>query len=199
MVFFLFDAVSSSIYTVPRIITLIYKIGLQNGTWLGIIIVGFMWLVLALYTIIIRNSDMYHDDYDAYDYKEDVPMAQRRASSSINKQQSVIYNNSSNNNQFVPPPAPNTPAHQQEAYYYETRPQQYDSGNLNPDYYLNPVQEEHQNHSNHYVAGAGEGFERSRKTSKTFLEELSPNHSNITPSNDSVQPPHSYDGATHNS
>ncbi|KAI8373555.1 hypothetical protein EDC96DRAFT_424027, partial [Choanephora cucurbitarum] len=48
---------------------------LTNGTWLGIIIIGFLWLILALYSFILKNSEIYDEDYDTYDFKQDVPMA----------------------------------------------------------------------------------------------------------------------------
>lgn len=192
---------------------------MQNGAWLGMIATGFMWLVLALYSIISRNSDVYNDEYDDYDYKEDVPMAAQRSTSPvISKQQPQQQS------YFVPPVAtaaatsshnstPPIPQHQQpeEAYYYQARPQQYDSSNLNPEYYLqnNPIQEEDQNNQYAYNVGGGgdDAFERSRKTSKTFLEgergeELggaTANHSSgISPAeSSSVQPPHLYGGASH--
>lgn len=47
---------------------------MTNGTWLGMIIYGFFWLLLLLYLMVLKNSDLNEDDYDAYDYKNDVPM-----------------------------------------------------------------------------------------------------------------------------
>lgn len=49
-------------------------IGLTNGSWLGMVIYGFFWLLLVLYLFILKRSDLNNDDYDIYDYKNDVPM-----------------------------------------------------------------------------------------------------------------------------
>lgn len=46
----------------------------MNGAWLGVIILAFLWLCMALLVWILRNSSFYDDDYDVYDYKADVPM-----------------------------------------------------------------------------------------------------------------------------
>lgn len=94
-----------------------------------------------------------------------------------------------------------TPPVQNNGYYYhQQQPQMYDTSNdYNNDYYLNPVQEEHMNMNYHQKDPlvTNGGYERSRKISKTYIEELHTNHSNISPS-ESVQPPHSYDGLDRN-
>ena len=53
---------------------LIFFIGLQNGTWLGLIINAALWIVLALYTYLQQKSSMYKDE-NIHDYIEDAPMA----------------------------------------------------------------------------------------------------------------------------
>lgn len=51
-------------------------IGMINGTWLGCILIGFFWLLLCLFVFVFKTSDFYRkEDYDVYDFKEDVPMA----------------------------------------------------------------------------------------------------------------------------
>lgn len=176
------------------------------------IVIGFFWLLMALYTVVQRNSDVYDEDYDAYDYKDDVPMATTRKSSSIQHVASPVPPN------HHPYMSPTTPHHHSfvannsPEYYYQQQTQQqpvYDTSNdYNNDYYLNPVQEEHMNNNSHHSMVHSQpvisdpnnaGYERSRKVSKTFLDEEfsqrshSNNNSNISPSG-SVQPPHSYDG-----
>ncbi|GAA5810494.1 hypothetical protein MFLAVUS_003916 [Mucor flavus] len=150
---------------------------LVNGSWLGIIVVGFFWLLLALYTIVQRNSDIYDQDYDTYDYKQDVPMVTVKQTSPIKTQMDVP----------VPPKhqsfSPVQQHHQQQQYYYPQSPV-YDN---NEYYNMNPLREEHINYQPQphlMYHQQEEGFERSRKLSKTYLEE----------SNISSQPPHSYDG-----
>lgn len=49
--------------------------GLTDGAWLGCIVVGAFWLILAIYVYAQSSSDIYDNDYDMYDYKDDVPMA----------------------------------------------------------------------------------------------------------------------------
>ncbi|KAG2207003.1 hypothetical protein INT47_008472, partial [Mucor saturninus] len=179
---------------------------LVNGAWMGTIVVGFFWLLLALYTLIQRNSDVYNEDYDAYDYKEDVPMAIRPPSSvqhlpSPPKHQShggytspilpQQQQQQQHHHQSYTPPVQNNGY-----YYHQQQPQTYDTSNdYNNDYYLNPVQEEHMNmgYRQHDSLVNNGGYERSRKVSKTYVEEIPANYSNISPS-ESVQPPHSYDG-----
>lgn len=46
----------------------------MNGSWLGMVIYGFFWLLSVLYFMILKKSDLNEDDYDIYDYKNDVPM-----------------------------------------------------------------------------------------------------------------------------
>ncbi|KAI8385756.1 hypothetical protein BD560DRAFT_384256 [Blakeslea trispora] len=48
---------------------------LSNGTWLGIVLSGFFWFMLALVVFILKSPEIYDEDYDTYDFKEDVPMA----------------------------------------------------------------------------------------------------------------------------
>ncbi|KAG0170047.1 hypothetical protein DFQ28_002636 [Apophysomyces sp. BC1034] len=48
---------------------------LTNGVWLGLLASAVLWFVLAVYTFTQSSSDIYDDDYDAYDFKADVPMA----------------------------------------------------------------------------------------------------------------------------
>lgn len=167
------------------------------------IVVGFFWLLLALYTIVQRDSDVYNEDYDTYDYKEDVPMAKRTPSSI---QHLPVPPKHQSQQPYISPTVPHhhqsyTPPVQNNGYYYhQQQPQVYDTTNdYNNDYYLNPVQEEHMNNNVNYQQNDplvnNVGYERSRKISKTYLDEEHPpiNHSNISPS-ESVQPPHSYDG-----
>lgn len=167
-------------------------VGLVNGSWLGIIVVGFFWLILGLYTIVQRNSDIYDQDYDSYDYKQDVPMV-NQLNSPIQQHMDVPI--SPTRRSFSPIQPVNSPSHypyhpssfspvQQQPYYYPQQ-QGYDD-----EYYVNPLQEEHINLNYHQQQKMypqyEEGHERSRRLSKTFVEE---DDSNI-----SSQPPHSYDG-----
>lgn len=181
------------------------------------IIVGFFWLIMALYTVVQRNSDIYNDDYDTYDYKDDVPMAiTTRKTSSIQQLASPIP---PKHQPYMSPTAPHHHSYianhsgapmmadhnnSSNYYYQHQQPQMYDTNNdYNDEYYLNPVQEEqmNNNHNNmgfipqHTQGGVvvDDGYERSRKVSKTFLEEDF-NRVNNNSSNGSVQPPHSYDG-----
>lgn len=159
-----------------------------NGSWLGIIVVGFFWLLLALYTIVQRNSDIYDQDYDTYDYKQDVPMVKQTPS--LQHQMDVpvppkhqSFSPVQQHQSFSP-----VQQHQQQQQYYYPQSPVYD----NNEYYMNPLQEEHMNYQPHQqlmYQPQEEGFERARKLSKTYLEE----------SNISSQPPHSYDGLYNNS
>lgn len=169
------------------------------------IVVGFFWLLMALYTVVQRNSDIYNEDYDPYDYKDDVPMA----TTTTRKTSSIQHLASPPPNQ-QPYMSPTTPHHHSfvgvnntgspiitdntNYYYQQQQHQLYDNNN---DYYLNPVQEEHLNNNSHHsmvyhdaVMDPAAGYERSRKVSKTFLEE----EFNRNNSGSTVQPPHSYDG-----
>ncbi|KAI9483081.1 MAG: hypothetical protein EXX96DRAFT_556759 [Benjaminiella poitrasii] len=57
---------------------------LSNGAWLGMVIVGFFWLLFLVYSILlIRQRDTTKNVY--YDFKNDVPMANPRMSSSIQR------------------------------------------------------------------------------------------------------------------
>ncbi|CEG62934.1 hypothetical protein RMATCC62417_00162 [Rhizopus microsporus] len=48
---------------------------LINGAWLGCVILLVLWTLLTIYVCILRDSTFYHkDDYDNYDFKDDVPM-----------------------------------------------------------------------------------------------------------------------------
>lgn len=49
--------------------------GLTDGVWLGCIVVAAFWLILAIYVYAQSSSDIYDNDFDVYDYKDDVPMA----------------------------------------------------------------------------------------------------------------------------
>lgn len=51
------------------------NLGLTDGTWLGCIVIAGFWLILAFYVFAQSTSDIYDDDYDMYDFKDDVPMA----------------------------------------------------------------------------------------------------------------------------
>lgn len=152
-----------------------------NGSWLGIIVVGFFWLLLALYTIVQRNSDIYDQDYDTYDYKQDVPMVMVKETSPIKTQMDVPV--PPKHQSFSPVQQHHQHQQQQQQYYYPQSPV-YDN---NEYYNMNPLREEHMSYQpqQHLMYHQQEeGFERSRKLSKTYLEE----------SNISSQPPHSYDG-----
>ncbi|KAI8145019.1 hypothetical protein BJV82DRAFT_604575 [Fennellomyces sp. T-0311] len=48
---------------------------LTDGAWLGQILVAAFWLFLVIFVYAQKSSDIYDDDYDVYDFKEDVPMA----------------------------------------------------------------------------------------------------------------------------
>lgn len=57
------------------ILTMRCYIGLTDGMWLGSLLIAAFWLLLAIYVYAQKSSDIYDDDYDVYDFKEDVPMA----------------------------------------------------------------------------------------------------------------------------
>ena len=157
------------------------------------IVTGFLWLLLALYSVVQRNSDIYNEDYDTYDYKEDVPMAARN-SSSIQQPQHPPYMSPTTPHHHVYNNTP--PVDNNQAYYYQQQPM-YDTNNdYNNEYYLNPVQEEHLNNHSHpsqatAALEADNGYERSRKTSKTYLEDEITHHP-VPNKSSPVQPPHSY-------
>ncbi|KAI7908039.1 uncharacterized protein BX663DRAFT_539408 [Cokeromyces recurvatus] len=45
---------------------------LSNGEWLGIVIIGFFWLLLSAYSILFKKCLIIEDEY--YDFKNDIPM-----------------------------------------------------------------------------------------------------------------------------
>jgi hypothetical protein len=57
----------------------------QNAVWLGIILMILNWLFLLALTFFVgeRKADT---DYDRYDFKDDVPMAQTSVPGSVNQQ-----------------------------------------------------------------------------------------------------------------
>ncbi|KAI9023787.1 hypothetical protein CLU79DRAFT_117568 [Phycomyces nitens] len=55
--------------------TTFYRCWLVNGTWLGSIISAALWIILFIYTVAQKKSDIYYENYDSYDFKSDVPMA----------------------------------------------------------------------------------------------------------------------------
>ncbi|KAL7310378.1 hypothetical protein PS15m_009889 [Mucor circinelloides] len=175
---------------------------LTNGTWLGMVIVGFLWLLLGLYALILKNSDVYSEDYDTYDFKDDVPMAKTATNTTAVGRSSSIPEPPKHTSMMSPYMIPHRDfANQsQETYYYSTQgTPAYDYNNS--DIYMNsmpvedhslykatsPLQQQYQSPAN--------GFERQRKVSKTYLEEedgelAPPSASAHSPE----QPPHSYDG-----
>ncbi|KAI9493123.1 hypothetical protein BDB00DRAFT_824496 [Zychaea mexicana] len=52
-----------------------YRCWLTDGVWLGCILIAAFWLFLIIFVYAQKSSDIYDDDYDVYDFKEDVPMA----------------------------------------------------------------------------------------------------------------------------
>lgn len=48
---------------------------MTNGAWLGSLVVAVFWLFLVIFVFLQKASDIYDDDYDMYDFKDDVPMA----------------------------------------------------------------------------------------------------------------------------
>lgn len=176
--------------------------GLTNGTWLGMVIVGFLWLLLGLYALILKNSDVYSEDYDTYDFKDDVPMAKTATDTTAVGRSSGIPEPPKHTSMMSPYMIPHRDfANQsQETYYYSTQGTPvYDYNNS--DMYMNsmpvedhslykatsPLQQQYQSPAN--------GFERQRKVSKTYLEE---EDGELAPPSASAhsqeQPPHSYDG-----
>ncbi|KAL0087865.1 hypothetical protein J3Q64DRAFT_1833214 [Phycomyces blakesleeanus] len=59
--------------------TTFYRCWLVNGTWLGSIISAALWIILFIYTVAQKKSDIYCENYDPYDFKSDVPMAKASA------------------------------------------------------------------------------------------------------------------------
>lgn len=179
------------------------------------IVVGFFWLLLALYTFVLKDSDVYAEDYDAYDFKDDVPMAKTTTNSTA-LGGSGIYETPPHNNPTRNPynmiPHRDYANQSQETYYYSTQGTPvYDYNNS--EVYMNPMPVE-----DHYAYKATSplqqqhnpmnGFERQRKVSKTYLGDdeqngLPPsnnnNNNNTTTTKTAIdspeqEPPHSYDG-----
>lgn len=166
------------------------------------VIVGFLWLLLGLYTLILKNSDVYAEDYDTYDFKDDVPMAKMATDSTAVGRSSGIPEPPKHTSMMSPYMIPHRDfANQsQETYYYSTQGTPvYDYNNS--DIYMNPVEDHHlykatsplQQQQQHQ--SPANGFERQRKVSKTYLEE---EEQELTPHSASAhsgeQPPHAYDG-----
>ncbi|KAI8077354.1 uncharacterized protein B0P05DRAFT_128897 [Gilbertella persicaria] len=145
---------------------------LVNGTWLGMVIVGFFWLILLLYTSVLKNAEIYHEDYDTYDFKEDVPMTNTSHHASFMARSSI------------PSVVPVPPRHRYDNTFMvsPTVPLPVSSSNQE-NYYYSPYAPTHPQENGAFV----EGYQRPRKMSKTYLEE-----DNIVRSG-SVQltPPHS--------
>jgi hypothetical protein len=169
------------------------------------VVVGFLWLLLALYAFILKNSDIYSEDYDTYDFKDDVPMAKTVTDATAVGGNSGIPEPPKHNSMINPYMIPHRDyANQsQETYYYSTQgTPAYDYNNT--DVYMNsmPV-EDH----NLYKATSplqqypANGFERQRKVSKTYIEEeeneLPPPSTTQSADISVQQPPHSYDGHPH--
>lgn len=69
-------------------------LGAQNGTLLGMVITGFLWLVLAIYSVMTRDSDVYRDEFDDYtNYRENVPMVHTGTSSPATDKQQQPHQN----------------------------------------------------------------------------------------------------------
>lgn len=109
--------------------------GLLNGVWVGVVILGFLWLLLLLYTALQRSSSIYSAWVDNYDYKQDVPMADSAlrgydyplaagaAGSPVSIHKGYVYENGHgvHNNTYYTYPD-----------YYDSNPQQYASSSYNP-------------------------------------------------------------------
>ncbi|KAI9277067.1 hypothetical protein BDA99DRAFT_494797 [Phascolomyces articulosus] len=89
---------------------------LTDGAWLGCILIAAFWLFLIIFVYAQKSSDIYDDDYDVYDFKEDVPMAV----ASKNEQQTYHASSPTSN-----------PAQPAGGNYYNNQPQgayqEYDS------------------------------------------------------------------------
>lgn len=120
-------------------------LGLVNGSWLGMVLYGFFWLVVALYSWIFL--DLEYDDYDSYDYKQDVPMSDNYA-------------------------APELPQHaqsptSQDSFYYSSRGTPFTAGyEIDRHPYYDDEQRYHD--TNHQISPF---YSHSRRHSKTYLEE----------------------------
>ncbi|KAI7849315.1 hypothetical protein BDC45DRAFT_278367 [Circinella umbellata] len=117
-----------------------YRCWLTDGTWLGCLIVAAFWLFLVIFVYAQKSSDIYDDDYDVYDFKEDVPMAV-----TSNKNESAYHASS---------PTSNPPQQQQpSANYYnngnQANYQEYDS------YYDYPPQSPYAGYKQPAAAGPG--------------------------------------------
>jgi hypothetical protein len=169
------------------------------------VVVGFFWFLFALYTVILKNSSVYDEDYDEYDFKEDVPMAST-SQSPITHQQSLQPNHQQPMSHYSYHSEPTYASQKQEINYYPTQQQQpmYDDYQ---DYYHNPSQEQQMNssHPSNGSQGGGvpmvngaiainDGFERSRKISKTYLGDEDQGHvARMSPMNSPIQSPHAYE------
>jgi hypothetical protein len=145
------------------------------------VVVGFVWFVFLLYTMILRNSSVYDEDYDDYDFKKDVPMvisqtpvtpqqpappkaesmshySYHNEPSYLNQKQEINYysNQKQESDYYMTQPLQQQ---QQEAKYYTTQPLQQQQQTYDytaHEYYYNPLQEEQMNHS-HPSSGSQDG------------------------------------------
>lgn len=168
------------------------------------VVVGFLWLLLALYAFILKNSDIYSEDYDTYDFKDDVPMAKTVTDTTAVGGSSGIPEPPKHNSMMNPYMIPHRDyANQsQETYYYSTQgTPAYDYNNR--DVYRNSMPVEDQNlykPTSPLQQYPANGFERQRKVSKTYIEEeneLPPPSTTQSADSSAQQPPHSYDGHHH--
>ncbi|CEP08583.1 hypothetical protein [Parasitella parasitica] len=189
---------------------------LTNGTWLGMIIVGFLWFLLALYAFILRTADVYSEDYDTYDFKDDVPMVKSATDvTALGSNAGVpeVPKHGSMMNPYI------IPHHgyvnqSQETHYYPTQGAHgYDYNNSGSDVYRNTTSIENQNY---YTASPlqqqqqqtpDSAFIRPRRLSKTYIEEadedgsdqaFQSNAATTQATGSSVQQsPHSYESHHH--
>ncbi|KAI9316881.1 hypothetical protein BX666DRAFT_1947674 [Dichotomocladium elegans] len=47
---------------------------LTDGMWLGCLLIAACWILLGIFVFLHKGSDIYEDDFDVYDFKDDVPM-----------------------------------------------------------------------------------------------------------------------------
>jgi hypothetical protein len=138
-----------------------------------------LWLLLGLFTLVQPNSDFYDEDYDSYDFKNDVPMAQPQQvypqqQQSVKTEGYYYTQNEMDSTKYdqINYPVYSYTPERHSPYAQESIPER-QSSNTQELYNL-----EHQTQS----SASPNLYERERKGSKTLIEVAPP-----------VQPPHTYD------
>ncbi|KAI9304620.1 hypothetical protein BJ944DRAFT_266582 [Cunninghamella echinulata] len=171
---------------------------LSNGTWMGCIVLAVFWIILSFFVFIQQRSDIYEEEYEVYDFKNDIPMAITSNSPIIKQQPSPALSpppshaiNTNTMNQEVyydPQPTPNYfdygyQYHQQQKQYHQQQQQaimDHPSNNSNNYYYQQQQQQYIDNSSNYSPSPYKNTDETTHILQDTSLPDASANSSHAS-------------------